>query len=66
MARRRRLIVIMATPGRLGDVREAEIGEVQFVDPGATEEPDWENETINEGDLTSEQVDGLNDLAATV
>lgn len=63
MSRRRRLIIMMGG-NRLTDVTEQVIGEVQFIDPLSQESIEWEDEEINESNLTSEQVDCLNNAAA--
>lgn len=67
MARRRRIIIILIAGGiihrRLTEVSGADIVEVHFVDPSATEEDDVETKTVNEADLSEAQVDALNDTA---
>lgn len=62
MSRRRRIRIIMGG-NRLTDVTEQVIGEVQFIDPLSQESIEWEDEEINESNLTSEQVDCLNNAA---
>lgn len=62
MSRRRRLIIMMGG-NRLTDITEQEIGEIQFIDPLNQESIEWDDEEISEANLTSEQVDCLNNAA---
>lgn len=59
--RRRRLIIILA--GTQSRLSLDSIGEIQFQEPEAADDIEWEDETINESALTQGESDCLNDLA---
>lgn len=66
LKKKKKILLVAAALSRLSDVFGEELLSIEFADPAGPGEESPEEEQIEEVNLTSEQVDWLNDLAATL